>query len=253
MVIKNEVLNKYKIQEIKVPDELDEKLVEYGESLETYLKHNNIYKQSDLYKSNGLIDIEKFNDALINAPSLPRWSYELEWVKNLNDTIISMNIIIHDLLVLRDFPWLTAKPHSVRYTFLSRSFLNEIYRIKEIFDIYIKGYYKGGLITKNEMKKIRNHFYKYIEGFIRLRNVLTHKIGEWTAPEYIDFIQMEAINMTDNIIKNKRTGKKIKGYEILSDLCDTQLDNFTKWGNEISTEVARIIRLMTNYSVNKHS
>lgn len=240
-MISEKEFQKYKIPKIELPKGYDNKIKGLTDKLEVFLKNSEFTSPSN---SDQLFDEKSINQLLKNGPPVPDWFNEFKCANHSNEIVDSLNIVIYDLLMLRDFPILTGKPHSVRVTFLYRSFFNECYRAKELFNVYTKQYYSANLINKTEMKEIRNRIYKAIEGPIKFRNQLTHQLVDWNGKAYNDFLQLEAIKEGGYMVVNRETGKEFNSNELLSKICDEYLEICNKTGTHLSTLMTKTIQLL---------
>ena len=143
----------YKIPKIENPKEV----------VESMKKFSPYFKKAAEGKKKGL----RFGDGEIKIGELPRnilLSLQLFlWICRTNEMIENLNLILHDLELLRRKPHDLTGSQRVRYFLLLRIFFYEFFRVKEISNFYLKRLKKLGVMEHEDFSKIKSHIYELFE------------------------------------------------------------------------------------------
>lgn len=241
MLVPQEEFDKYKIRKVELPEDYPKRLKAFSKDLASRMEP--LKAQADVrHRSDRLFDYEKYKDLLNEPPIMSPWLGNALWIFKFNDAIEALNVIIHDLISLRDYPELTGRPHSIRLLVLQRSFFSEFYRIKELFTTYTKEVYRTGAISNDDMKLIRETFYQDYEGMILWRNRMQHTDIEPGSTEFIDLRQLEALERNHRVLQDTETGQTESGAQQLRTMCDSHLNLFSETGNHLAKALSIFVQ-----------
>ena len=236
MLVDADSFERYQIPEIETPRKYIQPMKDFGKEWADRMES---VESEVIHSEDRIFDYGKFTDHLDPIP-VPRWYYTHSWVMDAQEVVGGLNTVIHDLILMRDRSFLVGKPYAVRYTFCIRSFTNEFFRMKEVFNYYSKGYYKDGIISKEQLEIARQSFYVSFEGMLSLRNRLLHRPTEWTANEYKDLAQLEVLYRQGWTVEHP-TKERASVEDLLSSLCDNILDLLSEEGERISDGTSKLI------------
>lgn len=83
----------------------------------------------------------------------------LIWITETNDVLDNLNMILDDMETLKNSITMFRGSFQRRFYLLVRTFFYEFYRIKDIFNLFMKGLVKRGIINKKNADQLKEAFY----------------------------------------------------------------------------------------------
>jgi len=99
----------------------------------------------------------------------------LLWVVDLNKVIDGINIVLSDMNdMIADRNSFKGNP-VIRTEFLMIAFFGEFFRLREISKIYLKNFFKAGLLVDPTKKFLVDSYYEIFKQFYEVRNQIVHQ------------------------------------------------------------------------------
>ena len=213
----------YKIPEIENPKEIVESMKKF--------------KPYFIKAAEGMEKGLRFGDGGIKLGELPRNillpCQLFSWICRTNEVIENLNIILHDLELLRRKPHYLPGSQRVRYFLLLRIFFYEFFRVKEISNFYLERLKELGVMEHEDFSKIKSYIYKLFKKTLKIRNGLVHKD---TSPSgtNLEFHNVFSIYESGFKIVDKKTGVERKWEDSLNNACESSLNILFNEGKRMS-------------------
>ena len=98
----------------------------------------------------------------------------VDWYTRSNDIICSLNIILDDLSLFCESPYLFHGQIDARLQLFIRTFFNEFYRSRDSWNRFLRDSERLGIISKEDMKDAKKNFKRLYGEAIEIRNNLLH-------------------------------------------------------------------------------
>jgi hypothetical protein len=114
-----------------------------------------------------------------------------------------------------------------RYQLLFRTYLYEHARFEDMYGYLMSWCENIKLINKKDRKDMKAVFYQMNEGFIKIRNALTHGNVDWKAHCTPDIVLLQGADLFNRVIFDNE-GRQVTWQGILSPLCEKMINVFTE-------------------------
>lgn len=177
-------------------------------------------------------------------PEMSGAYFFLAWIRECNDVIENLNLILDDLAVLPERFVLYGGSPKTRYELLVRTFFHEFYRFREILNSILGASVKRGFITKNEQIKAREAFHQALEGMVELRNAMVHGVIESIGQEHFDLTLVDIAWSNGYVLLNQKSNEKLTIATALKAVCEKFTPVLEAEGLKASELMASFIRDM---------
>jgi hypothetical protein len=115
------------------------------------------------------------------------------WITESNDIFQNLNLVLDDINILAEHPKHYKGNSTVRLNLLLRTFFYELFRIREVFTVFLNNLKKFNFIDGKEVLNLKYAFGQRFDTAIKVRNKMVHEYFYWPSKNMTEMIMIDGL------------------------------------------------------------
>ena len=219
------------IPEIPYPDSLVKGLKEIAKKIKIDLKN----KKIDLDPGYFPINIEE-----LEFPHNIQFSM-FEWITESNFILQNLNIILSDFKLLAEQPKYFAGNPTRRLILLIRTYFYEIFRLREVFAVYLKKLKKYKYLNIKDVHEFKYIFGEHFNRAINIRNRMVHESFHWAGKNFDAMFLADGLQQIGKVLVKEDSSKISSLKEKIKDVYNEVIPSLLVEGHYVAEYLKNVV------------
>lgn len=121
------------------------------------------------------------------------------WVTESNTVFQNLNLVLNDMNTLAKQSYAFKGSPTVRLILLLRTFFYELFRLREIFTVFLKDLKDQNILSKAEVHELKREVGQHFDRTTKIRNRMVHEYFHWPSRNITEMHIVEGLKHFDKV------------------------------------------------------